>query len=410
MRLLNLLKNFDVMAVQMSDIFDGQKPSMPIRNYQSSLRGQPQPQVPQLNPQPPKEEQSKASQVMKGNPGNEAENVREAMSKPLATPPVVDTKNPPKLADKGSGGGAKRRMSYVDILNQTSGYKPPTEEEIERESKRNKRNALFSALGDGLTALSNLYFASKGAPDMTSKPLMSEKSEERKERYRKEREADKAAYLKAYMKARQLDDEARWSEDKINLLKEESARDALYDKLDWDEKKRLYGLKGETEVAKEHKETSQAGLNEAKTGLVEQQTETEKVKRGYIPKVQSSIVRKNNAAARNSDAHAAAAGRGGRAGAGRGGRAGGGSNGKYYGTVGGRRYTTKADYDAAVMALAASKGIPTYTIEGGSQRPDGTWALSGTRKNRAIADIAADINAGKGSGKSAPLKTGTINI
>ena len=314
------------------------------------------------------------------------------MSKPLATPPVVDTKNPPKLADKGSGGGAKRRMSYVDILNQTSSYKPPTEEEIERESKRNKRNALFSALGDGLTALSNLYFASKGAPDMTSKPLMSEKSEERKERYRKEREADKAAYLKAYMMARQLDDEARWSEDKMNLLKDKNARDALYNDLDWEEKKRLYGLQGKTEEGKANKLEAEKGLIDAKTALTNSQTDNEVTKGKYIPQIQHSVANKNNAAAENSRAQAARAGRSGISGGGSRGGSSSGSAGKYYGTVGGKSYVTAADYNKAVMELAKKYGIPTTTLEGGTKLQNGTWVGSKPVK-RTIASIAADISA-----------------
>lgn len=42
--------------------------------------------------------------------------------------------------------------------------KPRTPEEQERLEKKRKRDALFAAIGDGISALSNLYFTTKGSP------------------------------------------------------------------------------------------------------------------------------------------------------------------------------------------------------------------------------------------------------
>lgn len=57
---------------------------------------------------------------------------------------------------------------YEDFANQDNinreEYRVRTPEEIERQRKIDRRNAIFSAIGDGVSALSNLYFTTKGAP------------------------------------------------------------------------------------------------------------------------------------------------------------------------------------------------------------------------------------------------------
>ena len=70
----------------------------------------------------------------------------------------------------------------------------------EEEEKRKKREALISSIGDTVSALSNLYFTTKGAPN-AYKPndTMSAKAKERWDKLVKEREAQKAAALNYYM-------------------------------------------------------------------------------------------------------------------------------------------------------------------------------------------------------------------
>ncbi len=52
------------------------------------------------------------------------------------------------------------------ILQQANGKKPETEAEREAREKKEKRQKVWAAVGDGLAALSNLYFTTKGAPSM----------------------------------------------------------------------------------------------------------------------------------------------------------------------------------------------------------------------------------------------------
>ena len=63
------------------------------------------------------------------------------------------------------------------------------EENYQAQQKRQKRNAIISSVADGLSALSNMYFVSKGAPTPTATaPSMSEQQA-------KQNVADRNTYL-----------------------------------------------------------------------------------------------------------------------------------------------------------------------------------------------------------------------
>lgn len=65
-----------------------------------------------------------------------------------------------------------------------------TEEQRKKREKAEKRNALFAALGDGISALSNLYFTTKGSPSADQSKSLSKAESERKDKARKERESN----------------------------------------------------------------------------------------------------------------------------------------------------------------------------------------------------------------------------
>lgn len=65
-----------------------------------------------------------------------------------------------------------------------------TEEQRKRRERAEKRNALFAAIGDGVSALSNLYFTTKGSPSADQSKSLSKAESERKDKARKERESN----------------------------------------------------------------------------------------------------------------------------------------------------------------------------------------------------------------------------
>lgn len=99
-------------------------------------------------------------------------------------------------------------QTYEEMFRALSGYTPQTKEEIEKEQKKRKRDEMFSAIGDGIMALSNLYFTSKGAPNMyDGKNTLSGATKARYDKLTSDREAKNAAYYAGLMRARMADKE-----------------------------------------------------------------------------------------------------------------------------------------------------------------------------------------------------------
>ena len=102
----------------------------------------------------------------------------------------------------------KSAMKYADMFVAMEPYKEPTKEELEKERKKEKRERLFAAIGDGISALSNLFFTTQYAPNMydPNKETNSEKVENYWTNLRKEREENRRRYVDGYLKAKQADD------------------------------------------------------------------------------------------------------------------------------------------------------------------------------------------------------------
>ena len=73
--------------------------------------------------------------------------------------------------------------------------RPETEGQKAKREKRERREKLFAAIGDGLSALSNVYFTTKGAPDMSSKRTLTDAVQGKYDKLKAEREADRDKYL-----------------------------------------------------------------------------------------------------------------------------------------------------------------------------------------------------------------------
>lgn len=128
---------------------------------------------------------------------------------------------------------AKASMSYEEMYKKLDPFRPLSQEDIEKEKKKRKREMLFSAIGDGISALSNLYFTTKGAPNMfNAEKSASKQTESKWDKLRNEREAQMQAYIRNMMSARQADDakaanERNWERqlgiDRYNMQKDAEA-------------------------------------------------------------------------------------------------------------------------------------------------------------------------------------------
>ena len=118
----------------------------------------------------------------------------------IANIPVVKQNKTPK------------RMSYADMFKAmyVNDGEEETEEQKKKRLKRERTNAIIASVGDGLRALSNMYFATKNAKvNHNPEQDMSAAILKRKQLLDTQREKNRAAWLRGYQKAQELDENAR---------------------------------------------------------------------------------------------------------------------------------------------------------------------------------------------------------
>jgi len=113
----------------------------------------------------------------------------------------------------------KSTADLVAALKASDSYKPLSEEDKKKEEKKRRRDAIFAAIGDGVQALSNLYFTTKGALNSYDpKNSLSAKAQERWDRLDAGREKEKANHLNLMLKINALRDAA--DKDELGWMKE----------------------------------------------------------------------------------------------------------------------------------------------------------------------------------------------
>lgn len=121
---------------------------------------------------------------------------------PVVTSPAT-TAEPQKTTPEG-----KKKLSYVEMFQQMSPYKPPTPEELEKERKKQKREAIFAAIGEGISAMSNLYHTTQYAPNaFDPSEGMAATTKKRFDQLKREREDNQRQYMEGFMRAMRLDAE-----------------------------------------------------------------------------------------------------------------------------------------------------------------------------------------------------------
>ncbi len=112
--------------------------------------------------------------------------------------------------------------------------KPETEEERRKRERKEKSKKIIAAVGDGLMALSNLYFTTRGAPNMYNHQTMSQQTplQKRLEEAKKEREANADKFLQYSLKIGGLQNdraktlrEMEAEQEKRKLAREKAARE-----------------------------------------------------------------------------------------------------------------------------------------------------------------------------------------
>lgn len=142
----------------------------------------------------------------------------------VALPGVSVTPDKTSAAQGSDGdvasGTAAAQVSELLPTNNAELYqalnKEPDEKKQENLERRERRNRLFAAIGDGISAMSNLFFTTQGAPNMyTGKNTLSERAKVRYDKMMADWKENKKTYDEGLAKARELDaknsaENAKW--------------------------------------------------------------------------------------------------------------------------------------------------------------------------------------------------------
>lgn len=319
-----------------------------------------------------------------------------AQTPPATPPPPTPDKERLKISDEEKKGVSPaqampttkqteqphppKRMSYEDMFRKLNPYQPPTDQELEKERKKQRREQIFAAIGDGISALSNLFFTTQYAPNMYSgRNTASQRTRERWDKLAAERNANMTAYINGLMRARQADDEynanERAWERQLGLDKIKQERDKAADARAEAKEKRDQDMHELNMLLRDNQITE----SEYKARVAEVEAE-------YAPQLEQSKINRNKAAANASNASAGASRS----------RAryydrGGSSGNRYYGEFQGKTYKTQADYEKAVLDAARDAGVDIYDTEVTERNFKGEPRKQ-RRVKRSIAAIAAEVD------------------
>lgn len=152
----------------------------------------------------------------------------------------------------------EKTSTYRSMYEYLNPNPQPSEEDLEKERKKEKRQKLFSAIGDGISALSNLYFTTQYAPSTYSPDTnMTKQAEDRWDKIKKERDEKLKSYMDGLMKAQAYDDKA-------DALQQEAARKAEKDKAEKERKEAIIEAQRGKYEAAARKDVGMAAYYDAK--------------------------------------------------------------------------------------------------------------------------------------------------
>lgn len=103
-----------------------------------------------------------------------------------------------------------KQLSYADMYKILNPEHQETEEQRANREKKERTKARIAALGDGLRALSNIFFSTKGAKVVHNPESDMTKAVNKRKAYMDaQREKNRAAWLAGYQRALALDEQAR---------------------------------------------------------------------------------------------------------------------------------------------------------------------------------------------------------
>lgn len=184
----------------------------------------------------------KVDQMNAATPQNETPTMKAAREKTIATQQAIangvdvnqgapsdeeDKPSVPIVKKPEPAAEQPKQLSYADMYKMLNPEMNETAEQRANREKKERTKARIAALGDGLRALSNIYFATNGAKVVHNPELDMTKAVNKRKAYMDaQREKNRASWLAGYQRALALDEEAR----KNNLTLAEQMR--YHDNMD----------------------------------------------------------------------------------------------------------------------------------------------------------------------------------
>lgn len=120
-------------------------------------------------------------------------------------------------------------MTLQEMYRKLNTYQPPTEEELEKERRKQKREMVLASIGNGFNAFHQAYANARGVKPIAENVSLTGKVRDRYEKLKKERDALSREYANGMLRAAQMDQEqGNWRE----KLEYQKGRDAVADKRD----------------------------------------------------------------------------------------------------------------------------------------------------------------------------------
>lgn len=183
----------------------------------------------------------KVDQMNAATPQNETPTMKAAREKTIATQQAIangvdvnqsasnyeEDKPSVPIVKKEESKPQPKQLSYADMYKILNPELNETAEQRANREKKERTKARIAALGDGLRALSNIYFATNGAKVVHNPESDMTKAVNKRKAYMDaQREKNRASWLAGYQRALALDEEAR----KNNLTLAEQMR--YHDNMD----------------------------------------------------------------------------------------------------------------------------------------------------------------------------------
>lgn len=166
---------------------------------------------------------SQAASQNAGPTTNQTGSTGQAAGQAVGTATSQTTGEAQGNAADGNGGERPLPYSFLEELMKST-PPPPSEEDIAKLRRKQKRDRLLSSIGNGISALSNLFFTTKYAPNSYKPSQLSKANQDRYDRLIKEMQDERQNYMKNRLAAMKLDIDAGNKGALLTLKQNEDAR------------------------------------------------------------------------------------------------------------------------------------------------------------------------------------------